>query len=359
MRLAAAAALAAVAAALGALGALPAAGAVPAGFRVVEAVPAGGSSGADGARPVVVRLSGVPSPGSPRPQISPPIAGSWSESGASFVFTPSGAFAPGTQVTVRVPGGRRGVVDRAGHRLARSYSTRFEVGLGATVRAEQILAQLGYLPVTWRPAERGPLSAYALAKAAFEPPAGSFVWDWAAPPELRSLFSPGRPSVVLRGAVMAFQAKLGLPVSGELDLATWTTLLAAARRPPAFVDRLGYSYALVSEASPESFTLWHDGRVAVRSPANTGIGLAPTSLGTFPVYLRFETQVMKGKEPDGSPYADPVSWVAYFVGGEAVHYIGRAAYGYPQSLGCVELPWQPAAEAWPLLGIGTLVTVVP
>ena len=66
---------------------------------------------------------------------------------------------------------------------------------------------------------------------------------------------------------------------------------------------------------------------------------------------------MKGTNPDGSKYADPVAWVAYFHGGEAVHNFPRYSYGFPQSLGCVELPWAPAKRVWPYLTYGTLVTV--
>ena len=38
---------------------------------------------------------------------------------------------------------------------------------------------------------------------------------------------------------------------------------------------------------------------------------------------------MKGTNPDGSKYADPVAWVAYFNGGDAVHYFPRGFYGVP------------------------------
>ena len=61
--------------------------------------------------------------------------------------------------------------------------------------------------------------------------------------------------------------------------------------------------------------------------------------------------------PDGSKYADPVSWISYFNGGDAVHYFERPAYGYYQSLGCVELPPTTAQYIWPYLTYGTLVTV--
>ena len=95
----------------------------------------------------------------------------------------------------------------------------------------------------------------------------------------------------------------------------------------------------------------------MRSLANTGIPVRPTADGTFPVYLRYRFQVMRGTNPDGSHYADPVSFVAYFNGGDAVHYFPRGAYGYEQSLGCVELPYTEAEQAWPYLTYGSLVTV--
>ena len=41
----------------------------------------------------------------------------------------------------------------------------------------------------------------------------------------------------------------------------------------------------------------------------------------------------------------------------AVHYFPRGGYGYQQSLGCVELPYNAAARAYPYLTYGSLVTV--
>ena len=67
------------------------------------------------------------------------------------------------------------------------------------------------------------------------------------------------------------------------------------------------------------------------------------------MYIRYQSQIMKGTNPDGSKYADPVAWVAYFHSGEAVHYFPRYSYGSQQSLGCVELPWGPAKKIWPYL----------
>jgi hypothetical protein len=59
----------------------------------------------------------------------------------------------------------------------------------------------------------------------------------------------------------------------------------------------------------------------------------------------------------GSTYADPVEFVSYFHGDYAVHSMNRPSYGWPQSLGCVELPFSVARQVWPYLTYGTLVTV--
>jgi hypothetical protein len=119
----------------------------------------------------------------------------------------------------------------------------------------------------------------------------------------------------------------------------------------------GYTYALASQYSPENLKIWHNGRLVFSSPANTGIAAAPTVDGTFPVYLRYYFQIMKGTNPDGSKYADPVYNVSYFNGGDAVHYFARGSYGWYQSLGCVELPWDASKKAYRYLTYGSLVTV--
>ena len=154
---------------------------------------------------------------------------------------------------------------------------------------------------------------------------------------------------------MAFQAQHGMKVNGVAGARVWTALIRAAGRGRG--NRAGYSYAVASKGSPEMLTIWHDGHVVLRAAANTGIPVAPTADGTFPVYLRYRFQIMRGTNPDGSSYADPVEYVAYFDGGDAVHYFPRGSYGFPQSLGCVELPITAAAQAWPYLTYGSLVTV--
>jgi len=97
--------------------------------------------------------------------------------------------------------------------------------------------------------------------------------------------------------------------------------------------------------------------VVLESAANTGIPQSPTVDGTFPVYLKYYFSYMKGTNPDGSKYNDPVYYANYFNGGDAVHQFSRGSYGSYQSLGCVELPFDEAKRAYSYLSYGSLVTV--
>jgi hypothetical protein len=116
-------------------------------------------------------------------------------------------------------------------------------------------------------------------------------------------------------------------MDGDAGSGVWHALLAAVAA--GATSRHGYTYALASQAVPETLTVWHNGRVILHTLANTGIPAAPTTIGTAPVYLRYTFQIMKGTNPDGSKYADPVSWVSYFRSGEAVH-ASRQASDHPR-----------------------------
>jgi lipoprotein-anchoring transpeptidase ErfK/SrfK len=123
-------------------------------------------------------------------------------------------------------------------------------------------------------------------------------------------------------------------------------------------DRQPYDYLEVSEAGSEALSVWRDGRIIYTTPCNTGIAAAPTMPGIYPVYARYLSTTMSGTSPDGTPYHDPgIPYVAYFNGGDAVHGFRRAQYGFPQSLGCVELPYASAAVVFTYDPIGTLVGI--
>jgi hypothetical protein len=195
----------------------------------------------------------------------------------------------------------------------------------------------------------------------YSPPDGTFAWRYPnTPAALQAMWAPGQDNVLLQGAVMAFETNEGLTADGQIGPSVWAKLLQVTASPSATTaatNQSGYTYTLVSKSLPESMTVWHNGSVVVETAVNTGIPGYDTTDGTFPVYERLQTQIMKGTNPNGTPYADPVAWVAYFYGSEAVHYIDRASFGSPQSLGCVEAPYTEAEQAWPYLTMGSLVTV--
>jgi hypothetical protein len=289
------------------------------------------------------------------PRLSPSTPGAWSQPNATTLrFTPSGAYLPGTVVHVTVP---KRLLGADGARLRRAVTATYEVESGSSVRLAQLLAELRFLPVHLASSAHQPRPGDTAGqlRAIFQPRAGRLVLgsDW--PSQLRDLWAHD-PSIVLRGAVMAFESQHGLALDGVAGTAVWGELLAA--RAHRQFNTGGYNYAVATESSPETLTVYHNGRVVERSAANTGISGRGTAPGTFPVYERLRSQTMRGTNPDGSHYADFVQWIAYFNGGDAVHYIPRSSYGSPQSLGCIELPYAAAEHAWGYLTYGTLITVL-
>jgi lipoprotein-anchoring transpeptidase ErfK/SrfK len=155
---------------------------------------------------------------------------------------------------------------------------------------------------------------------------------------------------------MRFQYVHSLTTTGQMNTSTWQTLTNAVIERQT--DPTSYDYVYVSEKQPESVTLYQNGKKIFSTLANTGITAAPTENGTYPVYLRFTVTTMSGTLPDGQTYDDTgIPWVSYFHGGDALHGFIRSSYGYPQSLGCVEMPFADAAVLWPHTPIGTLVSV--
>jgi len=291
------------------------------------------------------------------PWLGPSSTGSWRKLDAhTLVYQPRGyGYGLDTEVKVRLP---RAVTPVAGSGKPTRLLT-WSTPTGSQLRMQQLLAQLGYLPLTWRPAaEDIAVRQDDQIAAAVHPPAGTFSWRYSNIPDtLSQLWRPGRENIVTRGAIMAFQSNHSLLVDGYAGRDFWKALIGVvlARRHPLDGD---YSYVIVHRGGAQSLTLWRNGQTILTTAANTGIPRAPTAAGTFPVYARFVTTTMKGTNPDGSHYNDPgVPWVSYFNGGDAIHGFNRASYGSAQSLGCVELPPSEAKKVFPYTTIGTLVTV--
>jgi hypothetical protein len=328
-------------------------------LRVVTVTPAAGTLGVNGAAPIKVTFSTALAADSSMPTVRPRIAGSWRSAGTDAIeFVPARGFVQHARVRVSIPAG---MTSAGGGQLATASVVRFRVGAYSRARVAQLLAQLGYLPLTWAPSSGGTSAApgtgfSAQLSAAFTPPSGSFTWKPGYPLRLRQFWNNGADAgLIIHGAVMAFESDHAMTMDGVVGPQVWKALLRAAARDNS--NRHGYTYAVASQHTPEYLSVWHNGRRILHTLANTGIPAAPTSIGTAAVYLKYSFQIMKGTNPDGSKYADPVSWVSYFRAGEAVHYFPRGGYGYQQSLGCVELPMAQAHYIWPYMTYGTLVTV--
>ena len=331
--------------------------AVPLAVRSIT--PAANSVNVDPSAPIKVTFSAAVSSSGVTPRLSPSAPGRWRAVGDVLTFTPIAGFLPSTEVTVTVPAGKAGVRGADGGMLKSRVVEHFHVKAGSILRLQQLLSLLDYSPLSWQPSGTAiaPTDRAAQTEALVSPPAGSFAWrqqGW--PSQLLALWKPGQYNVFTKGLVMSFEADHGLVPKGIVNRALWRSLIGAIAAHT--VNTGGYNYALGNKQNPESLTVWHDGQVVIKTPANTGIASSPTVDGTFPVYSRLRSQVMKGTNPDGSHYADLVQYVAYFNGNDAVHYMPRPDYGIPQSLGCIELPLASAAKVWPYLAYGTLVSVI-
>src|SRR6266536_1346872 len=217
--------------------------------------------------------------------LTPAVQGSWQQAGRVLTFQPAVPFSPLSRITLRIPAGQAGVRAAGGGLLARPVVAGFRTRAWSTRRLSELLAHLGYLPLSWTPLGGGagrptgggqPATASAAGPglaaqiaAAYSPPPGIFRWHHGYPASLHRQWHASRLNVLLKGAVMAFQARRGMTMTGTASLSLWRALFRAAGHGRA--NRVGYSYAVASKGSPETLTIWHDGHVVLRSDTNTGI----------------------------------------------------------------------------------------
>jgi peptidoglycan hydrolase-like protein with peptidoglycan-binding domain len=323
----------------------------PPALKVVSTSPTGTNVAAGST--ISVKFSTDLAPNTPLPTLNPAVAGSWVVLSPSLLqYQATGPLVPGTSETLTVPGGPSGAIGSEGQHMAKTVTSTFTVAAGSTLRLQELLAELGYLPLSFTPA--APLTSPTQEG---NDQLGTFSWRWSTlPSNLTSLWVQGQPNVITTGAVMNFENQSGLKTDGLAGPQVWTDLLADVQSGHG--DANPYNYVLVNKALPETASVYSNGAVVYSTKANTGVAGAPTVDGTFPVYVRYTVTTMRGTNPDGSHYVDPgIPWVSYFNGGDALHGFVRASYGFPQSDGCVEMPPANAAVVFPLTPLGTLVTV--
>ncbi|MFZ0092103.1 MAG: L,D-transpeptidase family protein [Solirubrobacteraceae bacterium] len=292
------------------------------------------------------------------PPVSPNTPGAWHTLNSHTIqFRPRDyGYGLGAKVQIPLPNGVRLSNAAPG---GSANSATWTVPPGSTTRLQQLLSVLGYLPLKFDYAHstgvvRTPAAQEA---AAVKPPAGRFVLRWSNIPSwFASEWAPGSYGELTKGAVMAFENTMGMTADGVDGPTVWTALINAVIR--GHRNTFGYTLADVSEGSPESVSVWHNGKVVATSAVNTGGPATPTAQGTFAVFEHAPSVTMSGTNPDGSTYSDPgIPDVSYFNGGDALHGYIRASYGFPQSDGCVEMPYANAAQVYPYTPIGTIVHV--
>ncbi|MGE5269940.1 MAG: L,D-transpeptidase family protein [Thiohalocapsa sp.] len=284
------------------------------------------------------------------PRLSPKVQGEWRRLDAdTLVFEPGPrGFPLAATITIALPAP---VQPATGATTTPARLLRWQVVSGSLLRLQQLLAQLGYLPLDWQPADAvADASPAAQIRAAMHPPAGSFGWRYANTPEqLSALWQPGRPNLLTSAAILAFQSQHGLHQDGSADADLWQALLAdAATGTPTSSN--GYSYILISRAIPQTLSLWHNGQTIIRSRVNAGTLQNPIQPGSYPIRQRYARQTASGA-------GQPNRWINYFHGSDSLHSSTRRSYGRPDSSDGIELPAPIAYRLWPYTGVGTLVTI--
>ncbi len=285
------------------------------------------------------------------------VPGSWrSKDRYTVEFIPTQTLLPDTKVWIKSPTRlSAGPIGQSGATLSKPLDLSWTSEGGSVLRLQQVLAVLGYLPYTWT--QQASQSALSPVQQLYSPPTGTFTPRYPnTPASLLSSFVPGVDDRVTQGAMIAFERSNGMPAYASIRPQLWPALLNA--EASGATNAKGYSYAMVSTALPETISIWHDGTIVFHTLVNTGLPQTPTPVGTFFVYLRYPTQTMRGTNINGTYYVDHgVKWVNYIDGSVAVHGFIRASYGFPQSLGCIELPVSQAAIAWKWLHYGSMVTI--
>ena len=259
-------------------------------------------------------------------------------------------------------------------------------------RAVRHLQSLGYLPIT---------HAFIHGQNHARIRHDAFLWP--VPVDLQKTadeYAWNAQNPFIRGAVIQFERENGIlgakgTSKGRLHKAVIAAVLSTKAKP----DPWAWKWVLVAKAdgtnAPERLHVWtSSGGWIWRARVNTGV-LGATPNGTWPIVQRLPSATMRGVFPvpvsrtayaalkgdqvpqwAGSalmrparglvnghpvrwqPYSDPgIKWVNYFDAGIGIHYYPRAAYGFPQSAGCVEEPLEPARITYGLLHYGVPVTV--
>ena len=129
----------------------------PPSLRVVSTSPTG--TGVVAGSTIEVELTTALAPNSPMPTLTPSVAGAWAVLSPRLLeYETAGPLVPGATETITVPGGPTGIIGSQGQHMAQTVTSAFTVAPGSVLRLQQLLAELGYLPLSFTPAAPGDLA---------------------------------------------------------------------------------------------------------------------------------------------------------------------------------------------------------
>ena len=127
----------------------------PQPLTVVSTVPADGATNVPSNQVVTVHLSAPVASAAGMPTFNPPVRGSWTRSGPTTLsFVAAAPFIPTVTENLVIPAGSSGPRGRSGQELDAPQTLSFTVTQASTERLQQMLAQLGYLPLTFTASAR-------------------------------------------------------------------------------------------------------------------------------------------------------------------------------------------------------------
>src|ERR1039458_10396886 len=125
----------------------------PPPLTITSVSPAPGTSNAAFDTSVTVDFSQPLAADSPLPTLSPAPPGNWVRTAPAAVrFVPDGFFTPFSTVQLSVPGGPAGIRSRSGQGLSSTLRKNFVIEGASELRLQQLLSELGYLPLQFVPA---------------------------------------------------------------------------------------------------------------------------------------------------------------------------------------------------------------
>src|SRR5674476_1329442 len=116
-------------------------------LTLVSSIPANGATGIPSDASISLQFSSPLNPNSPQPILTPAVAGVWQLlTPTTFTFVATTPFVPTSTETVTIPGA---IASTSGKTLGADQSVQFAVANGGTLRLQQLLATLGYLPLSF------------------------------------------------------------------------------------------------------------------------------------------------------------------------------------------------------------------